>query len=227
MAAANAATTVLYGTAWDDAALLERARQAHLDGAPGRRRRHFEYDWQVVAAREPRLRATTSRRTRAPRRRAPAVSHASTACSAAGRRTAVHPTQRGAARRRHARLYAPVPGETYVAGLDLAGEAFDPAREGHDATVLTIGRVQVRRGRLAQCGVEVVRHYAWTGAEHAEPSRRARSLLRETWRVQRVAVDATGVGEPLASALSRALGASRVQALKLTPNRSRALATTC
>ncbi len=39
----------------------------------------------------------------------------------------------------HARLDGPVAGETYVAGLDVAGEAIDTAREGHDATVLTIG----------------------------------------------------------------------------------------
>ena len=47
---------------------------------------------------------------------------------------------------RHPRLDGPVLGETYVAGLDVAGEAFDTAREGHDATVLTIGRVQVQDG---------------------------------------------------------------------------------
>src|SRR5215207_5949957 len=54
MAAANGATTVFYGTAWDDANLLERSKQRHLeqerrDG----RRRHFEYDWRVVAAHNP------------------------------------------------------------------------------------------------------------------------------------------------------------------------------
>ena len=54
MAAANGATTVFYGTAWDDANLLERSKQRHLelerrDG----RRRHFEYDWRTVAACNP------------------------------------------------------------------------------------------------------------------------------------------------------------------------------
>ncbi|MCH7838101.1 MAG: hypothetical protein IIC26_06285, partial [Chloroflexi bacterium] len=50
MASTANATTVFYGTAWDDSTLLERAKQRHLelerrDGI----RRHFEYDWQVVA----------------------------------------------------------------------------------------------------------------------------------------------------------------------------------
>jgi hypothetical protein len=50
MAAASNATTVFYGTPWDETTLLERAKQRHLelerkDGV----RRHFEYDWEVVA----------------------------------------------------------------------------------------------------------------------------------------------------------------------------------
>src|SRR3972149_121568 len=45
MASTTNATTVFYGTAWDDRTLLERAKQRHLelerrDGAP----RPFEYD---------------------------------------------------------------------------------------------------------------------------------------------------------------------------------------
>jgi hypothetical protein len=50
MTASTGATTVFYGTAWDDANLLERAKHANL--AAERRdgvRRHFEYDWQDVA----------------------------------------------------------------------------------------------------------------------------------------------------------------------------------
>ena len=81
MAAANGATTVFYGTAWDDANLLERSKQAHLE--PERRdgvRRHFEYDWRVVAALQPVLRAVRAGGARAAGRGAPAVPDASTAC---------------------------------------------------------------------------------------------------------------------------------------------------
>ncbi len=45
MAASTGATTVLYGTAWDEKSLLERTKQAHVEAE--RRdgvRRHFEYD---------------------------------------------------------------------------------------------------------------------------------------------------------------------------------------
>jgi hypothetical protein len=54
MAASTGATTVLYGTAWDDRTLLERTKQTNLelerrDGI----RRHFQYAWQEIAAHNP------------------------------------------------------------------------------------------------------------------------------------------------------------------------------
>ena len=58
MAASTGATTVLYGTAWDDRTLLERTKQANLEAE--RRdgvRRHFEYDWQRGRAPQPDLRS--------------------------------------------------------------------------------------------------------------------------------------------------------------------------
>ena len=62
LAAAHNATTVLYGTAWHDRTLLERAKQANLEAE--RRdgiRRHFEYDWQAVAAAHPEYRRYAGR----------------------------------------------------------------------------------------------------------------------------------------------------------------------
>ena len=222
MAAANAATTVFYGTAWDDAGLLERARQAHLhserrDG----RKRHFEYDWRVVAAAVPEY----ARYVQGEQERLGAehplflTQYCLRALPGAGR--LLGPTQLTLLSGAHPRLEGPVAGETYVAGLDVAGEAFDASRERRDATVLTIGRVvdQDSTHRQAQdkgdFGIEVVRHYAWTGAQHGAVQSAVIAALQE-WRVRFVVVDATGVGEPLASALSRSVGASRVLPLKLT-----------
>src|SRR5205823_1592329 len=42
------------------------------------------------------------------------------------------------------------------------------------------------------------------------------SLLEHTWLVSRVTVDATGIGEPIAAFLRRALGSGRVTGLKLS-----------
>ena len=120
-------------------------------------------------------------------------------------------------------------GETYVAGLDVAGEAVDkaserPRRDRADDRRGCAGRTARRRS----AGVEVVRHYAWTGAPHAALHGALVALLRETWRVQRVVVDATGIGEPVAAFLTQALGARRVEAREAQRrNRSRGWATSC
>ena len=63
--------------------------------------------------------------------------------------------------------------------------------------------------------MEVVAHYAWTGVAHTALQTSLVAIARE-WRLQRLVVDATGIGEPVASMLAASLGGSRVQAMKLT-----------
>ncbi len=214
MAASSGATTVLYGTAWDDASLLERSKQTHLeqerrDGI----RRHFEYDWQVVGACNP----AYERFVRGERERLGAEhplflsQYCLRTLPGAGR--LFSPQQLSMLHGSHAALEAPLAGETYVAGLDIAGEAVS-ADEKHDATVLSIGRVLPPPAGEPSMGnaIEVVRQYVWTGELHTQLHGALVSLLRDTWRVQRLAVDATGIGEPVAAYLARALGASRVEA---------------
>ena len=217
MAASTGATTVFYGTAWDDASLLERAKQAHLelerrDGL----RRHFEYDWRAVAA----CNAAYGRFVTAERERLgeghPLFVSQYCLQTLPGRGRLLGPNQLALLRGAHPRLEAPVPGETYVAGLDIAGEATGDSQAAHDATVLTIARVApAPEGPFKEPAVEVVRHDAWTGVAHTALHRALVARLQE-WRVQRVVVDATGIGEPVASFLASALGPSRVEALKLT-----------
>jgi hypothetical protein len=213
MAAAQAATTVFYGTAWDDAGLLERMKQAHL--AQERRdgiRRHFEYDWQAVAACNPQYARYVADQRDALGEEHPLfqTQYCLRALPGAGR--LLGPSQLTLLRGAHARLLGPAAGETYVAGLDVGGEAGAVSGAGHDATVLTIARVKEGEGAPE---LEVVAHYGWTGVSHTVMHAALTALGRE-WRLQRIAVDATGLGEPVASLLSAALGSARVQALKLT-----------
>jgi hypothetical protein len=214
MAAARAATTVFYGTAWDDAGLLERMKQAHLrqerrDGI----RRHFEYDWQVVARANPSYARYVSEQREALGEEHPLFQTQYCLRVLAGAGRLFGPSQLTLLRGGHARLDAPVPAETYVGGLDVAGEASATSRaSGHDATVLTIARVL--EGEHAPA-VEVVAHYAWTGVAHTAIQAAVTSLARE-WRLQRLVVDATGIGEPVASMLAASVGSGRVQAMKLT-----------
>jgi hypothetical protein len=48
----------------------------------------------------------------------------------------------------------------------------------------------------------VVEHYSWQGAPHAELGGVLARLLRDVWRVRRLVVDATGLGEGLAGSLA-------------------------
>jgi phage FluMu gp28-like protein len=64
--------------------------------------------------------------------------------------------------------------------------------------------------------LDVVEHYAWTGEPHDRLYERLVDLLRDVWRVRRVAVDATGLGETLAAWLARALSREVVTPVRFT-----------
>jgi hypothetical protein len=122
----------------------------------------------------------------------------------------------------HARERAPRAGEHYVAGLDLAGAAFEQEVAGQpssrDSTVLTIARVRMpaRDAALQEPRLEVVEHYVWTDQPHDLLFPRLADLLRDVWRVRRVAVDATGLGETIARLLLSALGSTTVRPVRFS-----------
>jgi hypothetical protein len=220
MAASRGATTVLYGTAWDDGSLLERTKQANLEAE--RRdgiRRHFEFDYRVVGGSN----SAYARYVAAERERLGAdhplflSQYCLETLPGAGRLCG--PDQLSLLRGSHAHLDGARPGEVYVAGLDPAGEAIDGVRGGHDSTVLTIARLLPAGEVGFEPALEVVRQYAWQGESHVALQGAIVSLLRETWGIRRVAVDATGVGEPLAAHLTRALGPGAVETVKLSAER--------
>jgi len=210
MAATANATTVFYGTAWDDRTLLERAKQHHLelerrDGV----RRHFEYDWRTVGEHNPAYRRYVEGERERLGEQHPLFLTQYCLRPIAGGGRLFSPGQLAQLDGRHARQRAPRPGESYVAGLDLAGAASDDAvSASRDATVLTIARASYPEGAtlVPEPRLEVVEQYAWTNEPHDALIRRLADLLREVWRVRRLAVDATGLGEPIARLLAAALG---------------------
>jgi hypothetical protein len=216
MAASTGATTVFYGTAWDDASLLERARQAHLEAerADGIRR-HFEFGWEYVAACNPAYGRYVRQEQARLGAEHPMFLTQYCLRPVPGQGRLLNAQQLSMLHGSHERLDAPRAGETYVAGLDLAGGAEVGTERAHDQTVLTIGRVVEAQGPV-ESAIEAVRHYAWQGAPHDVLHGALVSLLRDTWRVAKVCVDATGLGETLATYLARQLGESRVQRRKLS-----------
>ncbi len=228
MAAPANATTVYYGTPWDDSTLLERAVQVNLelerrDGL----RRHFQYDWTVVAQHNP----AYARFVEGERQRLGEshplflTQYALKTISGGGRLFA--PSQRAQLQGHHLRQHAPTAGETYVAGLDLAGQDLgeedanlQPPNSNlkRDASVLTIARVVFppSDALVQEPRLEVVEHLAWVGEPHDALFACLADLLRDVWRVRRLAVDATGLGETLAQLLARALGPSVVVPVRFT-----------
>ncbi|MEX0785123.1 MAG: hypothetical protein WD939_00655, partial [Dehalococcoidia bacterium] len=124
MASTTNATTVFYGTAWDDATLLERAKQHHLelerkDGV----RRHFEFDWEHVARYNPAYRRYVESERERLGEDHPLFATQYLLKPIAGAGRLFSPGQLAQLQGEHARRRAPRSGETYVAGLDLAGGA--------------------------------------------------------------------------------------------------------
>jgi hypothetical protein len=221
MASVANATVVFYGTAWNDSTLLERAKQRHLelersDGV----RRHFEYDWHVVARHNPAYRRyVESERERLGEQHPLFLTQYCLKPISGGGRLFT-PGQLAQLQGHHPRQRAPRPGETYVAGLDLAGGAIDEAAMPslRDATVLTIARAVFpdESAYVYEPRLEVIEHYAWTGEPHDRLLRRLADLLREVWQVRRLAVDASGLGETIARLLGVALGSHIVRPIKFT-----------
>jgi len=245
MAAVANATTVHYGTAWEETSLLEQVKQSNLelerrDGL----RRHFEYDWQVVASHNPAYgRFVEAERQRLGENHPLFLTQYCLRTLAGGGRL-LSTQQRAQLQGEHPRLSRPLSGEAYVAGLDLAGQGDvegsdetsalqgatggrDPstgsgrspsAGSGRDASVLTIARVILppSDALVQEPRLEVVEHCAWVGEPHDRLYERLVDLLRVVWRVRRVAVDATGLGETLAAWLGRALGRDTVAPVRFT-----------
>ena len=84
--------------------------------------------------------------------------------------------------------------------------------------MLTIARVVLppSDALVQEPRLEVVEHFAWVGEPHDRLYERLVDLLREVWRVRRVAVDATGLGETLAAWLARALGRDTVAPVRFS-----------
>lgn len=209
MTASTAAGIVLLGTPWDGDSLLDRAvarnraqdaREAELK-IP---RLHHQVGWQEVADDQ----APYGQYVRGEMERLGAshplfrTQYGLETVAGAGR--LLSPEDLSALAGAHAREREPMAGERYAAGLDLAGEG-----EHADANVLTIARL-ARGGRC-----EVVDHIAWQWRPFAEVASSVLAAVKG-WRLDRLCVDATGLGGPLAARLEEELGAHTVERFTFT-----------
>jgi len=231
MAATKNATTILYGTAWTDTTLLARQRAANLAAQESTGiRTHFEYDWRHVAARNPAYRTFVEREIERLGEEHLLIQTQYCLRSLDGVGYLLNYTQRTLLQGSHVWREEPDEDETgawYVAGLDVGGEArpdpnaltsalTDHAQSGrgrHDSSVFTIGRVHFNEFSLP-C-LEIVHQQCWTGRPHLEQYTAALALV-ERWNVRALVIDATGLGEGLASLLASRLGTERARAFHIT-----------
>lgn len=225
MASSTNATTVHYGTTWDDSTLLEEIKQTNLEleKADGIRR-HFRFDWQEVARHNPGYRDfVESERARLGEDHPLFRSQYALLPIRSGGGFLSH-SQLAILQGTHSRQRQRRDASIYVAGIDIAGEAevaeeLELTARGRDATVITIAELEPRaEGPL----VRVVEHYCWVGRKHPELFAQMVELLRNTWNCSRIVVDATGMGEPVASFLGGALG-HRILPFKFTQSSKSAL----
>lgn len=207
MASSTNATTVLYGTAWNETSLLERQRRANLDREEaGHERLHFEYAWDVLGALKPAYHSFVEAEILRLGIDHPGIQtqYLLHTLSDAGRLFSA--VQREAMRGTHERQTERLDEEMIVAGIDLAGEDEQSERAqslGHvprrDSTVVTIGRVT--RDASGSPSLEVIDHVWWTGREQVWQHN---ELLRlwDRWRFTRVSIDASGIGAGVAAFLA-------------------------
>ena len=225
MGATTNVTTIHYGTTWDDSTLLEEIKQTNLeverkDGI----KRHFRYDWQEVAKYNPDyLTYVEAERERLGEHHPLFLTQY--------RLLPIHsgggylsPQQRAQLDGEHMRKHQPDQGKVYIAGIDLAGEAEEEEgarlralKPRQDSTVVTIGELDfsICSEVIKQPRIKVVEHYWWTGRKHAEVYPQLIDILKSVWHCRKVVVDATGVGQPVASFLRQSLG-SRISPFTFT-----------
>ena len=218
MGAATNCTTVLYGTSWDDSTLLEQAKQSNLeleryDGI----KRHFAYDWQIVAQYNPSYQSYVEQERDRLGENHPLFRTQYSLLPLQGGGRLLNHTQLAQLQGDHTRRNQPEPGKAYLAAIDLAGEATgDKTGSARDATVLTIVEISVNPiGKDDLPYLRIVEILSWTGRKHHELYPQLIDLLKNVWRCRRIVVDATGIGEPVASFLEQALG-SRVLPFKFS-----------
>jgi hypothetical protein len=208
MASSTNATTVLYGTAWNETSLLERQRKTNLDREEaGDPQVHFEYAWKALADLKPAYKTFVEAEIERLGIGHPTIQtqYLLHPLSDAGRLFSA--AQKQAMHGTHERRRDRLEDEMIVAGIDLAGEDEQSERAlslglvpRRDSTVVTIGRVT--RDASGSPSLEVIDHVWWTGREYVWQYHRLLELW-DRWHFTRVAVDASGIGAAVAAFLAK------------------------
>lgn len=231
MGATTNVTTVHYGTTWDDSTLLEETKQINLelekkDGI----KRHFRYDWQEVAKYNPDYLAYVENERQRLGENHPLFLTQYSLQTVRGGGGFLSAQQRAQLQGTHQRKHSADKNNIYVAGIDIAGEAESGENVGitgagarQDATVMTIAELDFSTVNIIQTQpvVKVVEHYSWTGTPHTDSYARFVDLIKNVWGCKRIVIDATGIGQPVASLLRQTLGSRIIPFTFTTASKSK------
>lgn len=226
MASSTNATTVMYGTAWSKDTLLETQKRLNLvqEERTGERL-HFEYDWQALAATNASYRSFVEGEIERLGIDHPSIrtQYLLECLSDSGRLFSEE--QQAKMRATHHRQSGPIEGETYVAGIDVAGADEEPddaitrsLKPRRDSTVVAIARL--RRAAAGSPAAEIVQTLWWTGRAHEQQLTDLLALW-ERWRFSHVAIDASGIGYGLAELLAARQGERTTPITFTRPTKSR------
>ena len=217
MASTNNTTTVLYGTARTEQTLLARVKANNLElEARDGIRRHFEYDWQHLAAIQPRYKTFVENEIERMGLEHTTIRTQYRLLPITGAGYLLTQEQRLLLQGTHPWQDDPQEddGCYYIAGMDVGGEARLHEGQGtqnktqaHDSTVITIARVTSSELNLPM--LEVVKQVQWTGKPYLEQYAETIALC-EHWNIRLLVIDRTGLGEVMTSLLASKLGEDRL-----------------
>jgi hypothetical protein len=209
MAASTNATRVFWGTAWTSQTLLAREKRAALeaekkDGC----KRLFELNSDQVRLEVPSYGKFVDGEIAKLGRNHPFV-RTQFFSEEIDARSGMFPPERLALMKgTHSYYHEPKPGLTYAFCIDVGGEEFDASAEvsaARDSTALTV--FQIDFSTLANDLIRAPSYYSvfrkvWTGVSHALLYSGIKALA-DLWKPVKIIIDATGVGEGVASFLGK------------------------
>ncbi len=225
MAASANATRVFWGTAWTSQTLLAREKRAALaaEKADGIRR-VFELTADQVRQEAPAYGLFVDGEIAKHGRNNPYIRTQYFSEEIDDQSGMFSAERLGLIQGNHPPRLAPGEGSTYAFCIDVGGEEFNSlaaqgavASADHDRSALTIYEIDLQ-GFTAEIGAvyRIVYRQQWQGESHAKLYQRLAALI-EQWQPYRVVIDATGVGEGLASMLTNSYK-TRIIPFKFSPS---------
>ncbi len=220
MASTTNATTVMYGTAWSDDTLLamQSAHNRELEELDGIQR-HFEFDWMVLAAINKKYKKFVEGEMKRLGEESVSIRTQFRLLPISGAGFLFNEIQRHLLKGAHHWLNEPGEDDLYIAGIDMGGEQRPkPGEESksqskRDSTIISIGRVKYNE--LLLPAIEVVQHVWFTGMKYLDQYAAIVEIINQ-WNLRHITIDATGLGDTMASLLIEKFTDERVTAFKFS-----------